>query len=90
MSNESIISTKLQSTAWTIVAECGVPPAAIQQCQAKSGIDLFPKIILINKFLAEADPEIELLVPTFLGNDPRRFYGRGVPKTMSQKFESSI
>jgi len=54
------------------------------------GIELFSKIILINKFLAEADPEIELLVPTFLGNDPRRFYGRGVPKTMSQKFESSI
>jgi hypothetical protein len=54
------------------------------------GIELFPKIILINKFLAEADPEIELLVPTFLGNDPRKFYGRGVPKTMSQKFESSI
>ena len=40
--------------------------------------------------MAEADPEIELLVPTFLGNDPRSFYGRGIPKTMSQKFESSI
>ena len=40
--------------------------------------------------MAEADPEIELLVPTFLGNDPRRFYGRGVPKTMSQKLESSL
>jgi len=40
--------------------------------------------------MAQADPEIELLVPTFLGNDPRRFYGIGVPKTMSHKFEPSI
>ena len=36
--------------------------------------------------MAEADPGIELLVPTFLGNESRRVYGRGVPKTMSQKF----
>jgi hypothetical protein len=47
-------------------------------------------MILINKFLAAVDPEIELLVPTFLGNYRRRFYGRGVPKSLSQKAESSI
>lgn len=60
------------------------------KAKLKLGIELFPQIILINQFLAEVGPEIELLVPTFLGNDPRIFYGTGVPKTMSQKFESSI
>jgi outer membrane protein assembly factor BamB len=30
--------------------------------------------------LASLTPETELLVPTFLGNDQRRFYGRGTPK----------
>jgi outer membrane protein assembly factor BamB len=34
-------------------------------------------------------PEIELLIPTFLGNDQRRFYGRGTPKGLNllDKFE---
>lgn len=40
-------------------------------------------------FLAYLDPEIELLIPTYLGNDLRRFYGRGIPEglTVLDKFK---
>ena len=31
----------------------------------------------------ELTPETELLVPTYLGNDRRRFYGRGVPQGLN-------
>ena len=34
--------------------------------------------------LSILDPEIQLLVPTYLGNDQRRFYGRGVPENIKQ------
>jgi len=34
--------------------------------------------------LSILDPEIELLVPTYLGNDQRRFYGRGVPENLKE------
>jgi outer membrane protein assembly factor BamB len=56
-----------------------VPPAVLKQCQAESANQALLETNL-NKIIAELDPEIELLVPTFLGNDQRRFYGRGVPK----------
>ncbi|MFM9264082.1 hypothetical protein [Tychonema sp. BBK16] len=56
-----------------------VPPIVLKQCQAESANQaLFENNL--NKIIAKIDPEIELLVPTFLGNDQRRFYGRGVPK----------
>lgn len=56
-------------------------PLTFKQCQAESSNSAFLEN-KINKFLEEADPEIELLVPTFLGNDQRRFYGRGIPKSL--------
>ncbi|MGL5058467.1 MAG: hypothetical protein ACRC62_00700 [Microcoleus sp.] len=64
-----------------------VPPT-LRQCQAESSNQEFVATH-VEKLLAEADPEIELLVPTFLGNDKRRFYGRGVPKSLKliDKFE---
>lgn len=34
----------------------------------------------IKQFFEYLDPEIEMLIPTYLGNDERRFYGRGVPQ----------
>lgn len=34
--------------------------------------------------LSVLDPEIELLVPTFLGNEQRRFYGRGIPEKLKE------
>ncbi|MEG3846487.1 PQQ-binding-like beta-propeller repeat protein [Microcoleus sp. herbarium19] len=58
-----------------------VPPAVLKQCQAESSNPVLLETN-INKVLAKVDPEIELLVPTFLGNDQRRFYGRGVPKSL--------
>ena len=58
-----------------------VPSAVLKQCQTESSNQAFLETNL-NNFLAKADPEIELLVPTFLGNDQRRFYGRGVPKSL--------
>jgi hypothetical protein len=70
------------------VFSAAVPPAALKQCQAKSDDRTLLETNL-NKFLAKVDPEIELLVPTFLGNDRRSFYGRGVPKNLKliDKFE---
>lgn len=59
-----------------------VPPAVLKLYQTESS----NQALLENNFnqiLAKADPEIELLVPTFLGNDQRRFYGRGVPKSLN-------
>lgn len=38
----------------------------------------------VKSFLGEIKPETELLIPTFLGNDQRRFYGRGIPKSLKQ------
>jgi outer membrane protein assembly factor BamB len=63
-----------------LLLSSAVPPT-LKQCQAESSN---PELLEnnLNKILAEADPEIELLVPTFLGNDKRRFYGRGVPKSL--------
>ncbi|MCZ0898821.1 hypothetical protein ON021_23605, partial [Microcoleus sp. HI-ES] len=58
-----------------------VPPAVIKLSQTESSEQALLETNL-NNFLAKADPEIELLVPTFLGNDKRRFYGRGVPKSL--------
>jgi outer membrane protein assembly factor BamB len=65
-----------------------VPSAVLKQCQTESSNQAFLETNL-NHLLAKADPEIELLVPTFLGNDQRRFYGRGVPKSLKliDKFE---
>jgi outer membrane protein assembly factor BamB len=70
------------------VLGAAVPPVALKQCQAESSDRTFLETNL-NKFWAKLDPEIELLVPTFLGNDGRRFYGRGVPKSLKliDKFE---
>ncbi|NES03904.1 MAG: hypothetical protein F6K22_14260 [Okeania sp. SIO2F4] len=34
----------------------------------------------VKEFFAYLDPEIDLLIPTYLGNDQRRFYGRGTPE----------
>ena len=56
-----------------------IPPTLLNQCQAESSNQAVLETKL-NKIIAKVDPEIELLVPTFLGNDQRRFYGRGVPK----------
>ena len=58
-----------------------VPPAVSQLIQTESSEQALLETNL-NNLLAKADPEIELLVPTFLGNDKRRFYGRGVPKSL--------
>jgi hypothetical protein len=58
-----------------------VPAAVLKLCQTESSNQASLETNL-NNFLAKADPEIELLVPTFLGNDQRRFYGRGVPKSL--------
>jgi outer membrane protein assembly factor BamB len=33
----------------------------------------------VRNFLTTLTPQVELLVPTYLGNDRRRFYGRGTP-----------
>ncbi|MEG4807292.1 PQQ-binding-like beta-propeller repeat protein [Microcoleus sp. F8-D3] len=65
-----------------------VPPAVLKLDQTSSPEQALLETNL-NNFLAKADPEIELLVPTFLGNDKRRFYGRGVPKSLKliDKFE---
>jgi hypothetical protein len=41
-----------------LLLSAAVPPAAINNAKLNLGIELFPKIILINKFLAEVDPEI--------------------------------
>jgi len=41
----------------------------------------------VNRLLAEVQPEVpetELLVPTYLGSDRRRFYGRGQPQSLRQ------
>ena len=58
-----------------------VPAAVLKLCQTESSNQASLETNL-NKFRVKADPEIELLVPTFLGNDQRRFYGRGVPKSL--------
>ncbi|MGB3510595.1 MAG: hypothetical protein WBA93_15435 [Microcoleaceae cyanobacterium] len=34
----------------------------------------------VKEFFAYLDPEVDLLIPTYLGNDQRRFYGRGKPE----------
>lgn len=55
------------------------PPVLLNQCHSET----FNESLIqsnLNKILEKLDPEIELLVPTFLGNDQRRFYGRGTPK----------
>lgn len=33
----------------------------------------------VKEFFADLDPKIDLLIPTYLGNNQRRFYGRGTP-----------
>ncbi|MDY6937766.1 MAG: hypothetical protein SWY16_08865 [Cyanobacteriota bacterium] len=37
----------------------------------------------ISAVVDELIPETELLVPTYLGNDRRRFYGRGIPQSLN-------
>jgi hypothetical protein len=64
-----------------------VPPAVLKQCQTESSNQAFLETNL-NNLLAKADPEIELLVPTFLGNDQRRFYSN--PKSIVKYRASPI
>jgi outer membrane protein assembly factor BamB len=55
----------------------GIPAAVGEYWQIKpEERELEKKIKQLFEYL---DPEIELLMPTYLGNDERRFYGRGVP-----------
>ncbi|MBW4681510.1 MAG: PQQ-like beta-propeller repeat protein [Microcoleus vaginatus WJT46-NPBG5] len=37
----------------------------------------------VNNILTDMNPEIELLIPTYLGNEKRRFYGRGTPEGLN-------
>lgn len=72
-----------------------VPPAVLKQCQAEPSKQAEPSnqpVLKTNTNKVPAKkviPEVELFVPTFLGNDQRRFYGRGVPKGLKliDKFE---
>lgn len=56
-----------------------VPPVLLNQCQGSAANQQVLEQQL-TQVLEKIEPEIELLVPTFLGNDQRRFYGRGIPK----------
>ncbi len=44
----------------------------------------------MSEFRAAVQPEIELLVPTFLGNDQRRFYGRGTPAGLNLQHQFKL
>ncbi|HLO52447.1 MAG TPA: hypothetical protein VK211_28865 [Kamptonema sp.] len=79
---------KFNKQAIQFLAASAVPPVLLNQCQANKSSNSSIQANF-NKILAQLDPEIELLVPTFLGNDQRRFYGRGIPKSLKllDKFE---
>lgn len=60
-----------------------VPPVFLGKEQLPEANYSLPPLDPTKELAAKTAPEIELLVPTFLGNDQRRFYGRGIPKGLN-------
>lgn len=62
-------------------------PPTIAACQRSHSDTIAPQTLFskavtskVNELVPEPGLEIDLLIPTFLGNDRRNFYGRGIPK----------
>ncbi len=63
-------------------------PTVLQGCGGKTPNqppkNLLPRVTeTVNQAIAGLSPDTELLIPTFLGNDQRRFYGRGIPRGLN-------
>jgi hypothetical protein len=65
-----------------------VPPVILKQCQSEPSQQAEPSNQPVLKTNSNK-VSTKKFVPTFLGNDQRRFYGRGVPKSLKliNKFE---
>ncbi|MBE9042102.1 hypothetical protein IQ235_15075, partial [Oscillatoriales cyanobacterium LEGE 11467] len=70
-----------------------VPPVLLDRCRKPVSAPLNTTSMAagvktyINTAIDELTPETELLVPTYLGNDRRRFYGRGVPQSLNLRHQ---
>ncbi|MEB3827564.1 outer membrane protein assembly factor BamB family protein [Phormidium sp. CCY1219] len=76
--------------ALQFVLGASIPPTLLQACRAKTPPVIAPQTNIsntvngqVNTMLAQMTVDTELLVPTFLGNDQRRFYGRGIPEGLN-------
>ncbi|MBO0348824.1 PQQ-binding-like beta-propeller repeat protein [Phormidium pseudopriestleyi FRX01] len=64
-------------------------PPILQGCRINNIPTAPPRNLLptvtetVNQAIAGLSPDTELLIPTFLGNDQRRFYGRGIPQGLN-------
>lgn len=75
-------------TALQLALGATLPPVLLQHFRPKidralDTASMSEQITLeLKKIQASLVPETELLVPTYLGNDRRRFYGRGIPQKL--------
>lgn len=63
-------------------------PPILQGCRTPTPTvppkNLLPSVTeTVNRAIAGLYPDTELLIPTFLGNDYRRFYGTGIPQGLN-------
>lgn len=75
-------------TALQLALGAAIPPVLLQHFRPKLQSSLYPDSMAekiaseLKQIQASLVPETELLLPTYLGNDRRRFYGRGIPQKL--------
>lgn len=83
-------------TAIQLALSAAIPPIVLKQLRPQihrslDTISLSDQVTAnLNTIQDALTPETELLLPTYLGNDRRRFYGRGIPKKLDLLYQFAL